>query len=112
MASNRNTYQQVHNVSIPRDNLTEIAKDDTLNKTDYRVFIMLLTELDGFSPPNNYRLDYKDPMNFKKIDKKRMADKLGISKDKLSKSIENLFNSGIIESGNTNSIKNGLRFTF
>ena len=111
MASNRNTYQQVHNVSVPRNNIVDMAISQTYSKTDYKVFLMLLTELDGFSPPTN-RIDYRDPLNYKKIDKKRIADRLGIKKDKVSNSIDNLRNYGIIEKGNTESIKNGYRFTF
>lgn len=111
MASNRNTYQQVHNVSIPREAIVEMAQDN-LSKTDYKVLLLLLTELNGYSPPKNYRIDTKDPENFSKIDKKRMAKKLGISKEKVEKSVNNLYNEGYIEKGNTNSIKNGYRFTF
>lgn len=111
MASNRNTYQQVHNISVPRINIVEMARDEIFSKTDYRVFLMLLTELDGFSPPRNFR-EYKDPMNFKKIDKKRIAEQLCISKEKVDKAIETLRNYGIIEKGNGDSIKNGYRFTF
>lgn len=111
MASNRNTYQQVHNISVPRNNIVDMAISQMYSKTDYKVFLMLLTELDGFSPPAN-KIDYRDPLNYKKIDKKRIAERLGIKKDKVNDSIDNLRNYGIIEKGNTESIKNGYRFTF
>ena len=46
MSSNRNTYQQVTNVSVNRDRLIEIAQDTEYTKKDFRVFFALLAQFD------------------------------------------------------------------
>lgn len=111
MANNRNTYQQVHNVSINREKLSEIAADDSLSKKDLRVLIALFTTLDGYSLPLNMDRQ-KDPLNFKKIDRKKIAKLLDLDKSDVDKSIDNLNINGYIEEGSNDTIKHGWRFTF
>ena len=112
MSSNRNTYQQVTNVSVNRDRLIEIAQDTEYTKKDFRVFLALLAQLDGYSIPKKFNSNHKDPMNFKKIDIDKMSELLCMSKKDVKKSIEHLYNDGYIEKGNNDIIKNGYRFTF
>jgi predicted transcriptional regulator len=57
-------------------------------------------------------VNHKDPMNFKKIDIDRMADLLNLSKKDIKKSIKKFDEDGLIEHGNTDTIKDGYRFTF
>lgn len=114
MANNKNTYQQKHTVSVPRKELREyVAYNPELNKKDYKVFLMLLTELDGYSNPKN-RITFEDPdpKNFKKIDSEQMAEQLKLDESDIKKSLKKLLNEGIIEKGNNVNIKNGYRFTF
>lgn len=112
MANNRNTYQQVQTVSVSRDKLIEIASDIDYNKKDLKVFLALLTQLDGYNIPSKCSKDHQDPMNFKKIDKESLADLLSLSKKEVSKSITKLYNDGYIEKGDNATIKGGYRFTF
>ena len=92
MANNRNTYQQIYNVSVPKAELLDfVVYNQELNKKDYKIFLMLLTELNGYSKSSNSK---EDPKNFTK------------------KSIKKLVREGIIEKGNTTNMKNGYRFTF
>ena len=111
MANNRNTYQQTYTVSVPKNELLEyVVYNPELKKMDYRVFLMLLTELEGYSP--RMRSNRPDPKNFTKIDTERIASKLGVYKEDVKTSIKKLINEGIIEKGNTTNMKNGYRFTF
>ena len=110
MANNRCTYQQMYNVSVPKENLLKIAKDEALNKKDYKVFICLLTELDGWKPSKDMKT--KDPLNFKKIDVSKIADELDMTKKEVKKSISNLMKYGIIEDGDTKTLECGYRFQF
>lgn len=113
MANNRNTYQQVNNVSVPKNELREyVAYNEELNKKDYKVFIMLLTELDGYSPPKNRSFNDSDPLNFTKVDSEQIAKRLNMDESDVKKSIKKLVKEGIIEKGNTHNMKNGYRFTF
>lgn len=110
MANNRCTYQQVTNVSINKDSLLNIASDDMLSKKDYKVLLCLFTELDGWAPSvTRYT---KDPLNFKKIDIKAISQVLGIDKKEIKKSIRTLIEARIIECGDSDTLKDGYRFTF
>ncbi len=111
MANIRYTYQQASTVSIPREELLEnVVYNDKLSKTDLRVCLFLLTELNGWSPPKTG--EYNDPNNFKKIDLKQIAEKLDISKKDVKKAIKNLNTMCIIEMGDSNSVRDGYRFMF
>lgn len=110
MANNRCTYQQVTNVSIPKNKLLEVAANPYFSKKDYRVLLCLFTELDGWAP--SPKRETKDPKNFKKIDIKSIASKLNISKKDVKKSLKNLMDSNIIEDGSSDTISNGYRFQF
>lgn len=110
MANNRNVYQQGHTVSIPRVNLLDVAGNDMLGKKDLRVLLVLFTQLDGWSAPKSGT--FKDPDNFKKIDVDAIADKLDMKKKEVKTCIKNLEDMFLIESGSSETITNGYRFTF
>ena len=114
MANNRNVYQQTYTVSVPKKDLLEfVVYNKELNKKDYKVFLMLLTELDGYTPPFRSRnFDDKDPENFTKVDSEQIAEQLDMDESDVKKSIKKLLNEGIIEKGNTKNMKNGYRFRF
>ena len=76
MANNRNTYQQIQTVSVSRERLLDMATNVDYNKKDFRVFLALLTQLDGYTIPKKLNKDHQDPLNFKKIDKEALADLL------------------------------------
>ena len=110
MANNRNTYQQTYNVSVPKTELLDfVVYNKELNKKDYKIFLMLLTELNGYSKSSNSK---EDPKNFTKIDTEQISTKLCIDESDVKKSIKKLVREGIIEKGNTTNMKNGYRFTF
>lgn len=111
MANVRNVYQQLTTVSVPKQELADwVASSENLSKDDLRVFIMLLTVLNGYSPPKNGV--QSDPNNYCKINEEQIAHELFITAKKVKKSIKRLIEEGIIEKGNSSSIKNGYRFTF
>ena len=109
MANQRNTYQQVKNVSINRERLIEIAALKCLSKNDLRVLLLLFSQLNGYSEPAT---NCKDPLNYKKIDKKAMSKVLDMSTKDIKKSIKNLEYEYLIEKGSSDTIRNGYRFTF
>lgn len=109
--SNRSfTYQQVETISVKRNKILEISTNPSFTKNDYKVFLLLLTQLEGYAIP--LKGNYTDPMNFKIIDIKTMSDTIGISKKKVKKSIDDLCFEGILEEGSNDTIKKGYRFTF
>ena len=112
MANQRNTYQQVNTISVPREKILEIASDIEFGKNDFRVFLILLTQLEGYSLPKNLRADHKDPMNFKMIDLGQISDTLNLSKKKVKKSINYLLDEGLLEEGYNETVSSGYRFTF
>lgn len=109
MANNRCTYQQVSNVSIPKVNLLEIARNEELSKKDFRVLLCLFTELDGWKPGV---YNTKDPQNYKKIDIKTIAYSLCMNKKDVRHAIEKLLDCDIIEEGYSDTVSNGYRFCF
>ena len=109
MANNKSVYQQINSVSVPKDALREIIiYNDDLSKKDLRVFLLLLTHLDGFNPNTKAQ----DPLNYKKINSSAIADELGFSKKEVIKALENLESYGIIESGSSSVVSFGWRFRF
>lgn len=111
MANVRNVYQQLTTVSIPKQELSDWASSmEDLSKDDLRVFMMLLTVLNGYSPPKTG--SSIDPNNYCKINEGQIATELYMSEKRVKKSIKRLLNEGIIEKGNSSSVKNGYRFTF
>ena len=111
MANNRNVYQQTYNVSVPKNELLDyVVYNQELDKKDYKIFLMLLTELNGYSKAVNSKNE--DPNNFIKIDTEQISLKLCIKEKDVKKSIKKLTKEGIIEKGNTTNMKNGYRFTF
>lgn len=113
MANNKNIYQQKQTISIPRKELLEyVVYNKELSKKDYKVFLMLLTKLDGYSSPKGKMFDDNDPKNFTKIDSEQIAEYLELDESDVKKSIKTLLNEGIIEKGDNTNVKNGYRFTF
>ena len=99
MANNKATYQQVHNVSINKDALAEIASNMDLSKKDLKVLLLLFTQLDGYKMPFNNERKTKDPMNFSIIDVDTIADALYMSKKSVRKCIDRIHDEGYIEKG-------------
>lgn len=125
MANNNAVYQQLHTVSIPRKGLMGLAKSDELDAIDYKIILMLFTQLDGYNSkmdnPSNKR--FNDPRNFKKIDIDQISDTLGIKKKEIKKRIKSLYDMKfdfdingerqyLLDKGSNESIKDGYRFTF
>lgn len=110
MANTNSTYQQQNTVSINRYKLIDIAEIHGLDEDDYRVLLILFTQLNGYRYNNNP--NSKDPRNFKKIDAEKIGDTLEISKKRVKKSIRLLYNLGLLDKGDNDSVKNGYRFTF
>lgn len=114
MANQGYVYQQSHTVSIPREGLIKVAKSSILNLDDYRVLIMLFTQLDGYyctyDSLNNNK--YHDPKNFKKIDVEQIAKTLDMKKKDVKKSIHRLYDLYLIDSGDSDTVSDGYRFTF
>ena len=111
MANVNATYQQVHTVSVKREKLIDIGTNLDLNKKDLRLFIILLTQLDGYTEPKR-QSDRPDPLNYKRIDIASLADVLSMSKKEVKKSLDKLMLEGYIEDGSNDTIKDGYRFTF
>ena len=115
MAQHNCTYQQQRTVSVNRNAIVDFAKLDHLDPDDYRVFLILLTQLDGFKipePGDRNFMNYKDPMNFKKIDVEQIAHTLDIKKKKVKGSISLLTSLNLLEIGDNDTVMNGYRFTF
>lgn len=111
MANNRCIYQQENNVSVPKNGLLEwVVYNEQLKKKDLRIFLFLLTVLDGWQIPKKGQ--YTDPRNFKIIEEDQIADVLDMKIKDVEKSIKTLLDYGIIEQGDSNSGTNGYRFTF
>ena len=76
MANSRNILQQINTVSVPKKELLDyVVFSHEFGKKDLRVFLLLLTELNGYSPSiqqqkkiDNEFEDDKDPLNYRKID--------------------------------------------
>lgn len=113
MSNHNSVYQQKRTVSVPKKELTEyVILNKELSKKDYKVFLMLLTELDGYSIPKVRRMDDQDPLNFTKVDAEQIAEELDMDESDVKKSIKKLLNEGILEKGDNKNMKNGYRFTF
>lgn len=108
MANNRCTYQQIENVSINKKSLADIAVFGSLSKSDYRVLLILFTELNGWKPSSRSA----DPLNFKKIDKESISITLGMTKKDVKKSIDRLIEQDLLEQGSSDTVEKGYRFTF
>ena len=53
-----------------------------------------------------------DPLNFKKIQYKRIAKTLNMEKRDVIDSVNNIWNEGYLEQGSNDTIEKGYRFTF
>lgn len=110
MANSRNVYQQKTTVSIPKQELLNIVVyNHNLNKKDLKIILLLLTEIDGWSEPENGKKE--DPMNFKHISCKKIAKTLQMDTKDVNKSLSKLIDENILEEGISRSAS-GVRFTF
>ena len=122
MSNHNSTYQQLKTISVNRKALTDhIVTCEELSKNDLRVYLALLTELEGYSSSLNDPLSYsnkknlskyQDPKNFKRIDTRGIAELLNIKRKKVEESIEVLLDLEILEMGDSDTIRRGYRFTF
>ena len=113
MANNKFVSQSVYNVSVNRDKLIEIACNEDMSKKEYKVFIMLLSQLTGYRPPEVDRSNSApDPLNFKRVDERQIADSLNLKKKDVSEAIDQLFDYGYLEEGSNDSVSDGWRFKF
>lgn len=113
MANNKFVHQSVYNVSVNRDKLVSIACNEDLNKKDYKVFLMLLSQLTGYKAPEIQRENSSpDPLNFKRVDVRQIADSLDLKRKEVDTSIDNLFDQGYLEEGSNDVVTDGWRFTF
>lgn len=109
MANNRYVYQQQNNVSINKTKLVDLATYDYMSKTDFRVCLVLFSELNGWDPSEKKS---KDPKNYKRIDVSSIASTLDLKKKKVEESIDRLVDFGILQKGSSDLIAKGYRFTF
>lgn len=106
MSNHNAVYQQQNTVSIPRKNLLKLATVFDLSKTDLKVLLVLMSELNGWNGKG------KDPKNFTKVSISSIAETLDIKRDKVEDSMEKLEENNIIERGKNDTVKKGYRFTF
>lgn len=116
MGHTRNISQSLYKVSIPKIEIMNkiiYAKDD-LKKKDLLLIFLLLTKLEGFTPPQHSDFgNYADPKNFQAIDVSWAADTLGLKPKDIKKSIDNLLILDILEKGDDDRIVgDGYRFRF
>lgn len=103
-------YQAKTTFSVPRDSFRElIVCNNALSKKDYRVCMLLLTHLSGFWR-NTGRTE--DPCNYKSVSFSQMAETLGYTKGEVKECMKHLLKMRIIEADDSNTVKNGYRFTF
>ena len=107
-ASNVTQYTQI--VSIPKSKLLDIGTNYALTETDLRVLFCLFSELNGWCAEDKPRTP--DPMNYRRIDKDKIADAIAMKKKDVKKSIEKLVEMDLLEPGSNDIVKNGYRFTF
>ena len=111
MADTISTNQMQTKVSVNKEKLLQIASMEDLSKTDYKVFLALLSQLSGFAARKTNGLT-KDPANFTNISIKAISSKINVKKTKVLDSVNKLEDLGIIEVGNGDTVRNGYRFTF
>ena len=105
------TKQLQETISIPRKAFTrKVIFNENLSKKDLRVFLTLLTLLNGIRE-EDVDTD-RDRENFSKVNKKRIADSLEYSEKDVEQCFDNLEEEGIIQRGSTIAIKRGYRFLF
>lgn len=110
MANATSVLQQTQTVSIPKAKLLDIGTNYALTETDLRVLFCLFSELNGWSESRNRRTP--DPLNYRRIDKDKIAEVLAVKKKEVKKSIEKLVDMDLLEPGSNDIVKNGYRFTF
>ena len=111
MADTISTNQMQTKVSVNKKKLLQIAYMEDLSKTDYKVFLALLSQLSGFSARKTNGLA-KDPANFTNISISAISSKIDVKKSKVLDSVNKLEDLGIIEVGNGDTVRDGYRFTF
>lgn len=93
------TFQYTDTISTNRkDLLNKVVRNSDLKKNDLRVFLHLFTHLDA--------------RTYREINKKNIAQDLGLNKSDVTEAIENLIDYDIIVEGSSQSVKDGYMFTF
>lgn len=113
--SNIDTKQYQETVHIPKYRMVEvILNSPDLSTHDLRLYIYLLSQLDGYNhrTRENSRTKQVDPRNFKRVDYDVVSDELLISKKKVKESMKRLEKLGVLERGDSMTCKKGWRFTF
>ena len=103
-------YQAKTTFSVPRDAFLEsIVCNKGFSKKDYRVCLLLLTHLSGYWSSTGRS---EDPCNYKSVSYSQMAETLGYTKSEVKECMKHLLRMHIIEADDSNTVKNGYRFTF
>ena len=113
--ANIDTKQYQETVHIPKYRMVEVIfNSPDLSVHDLRLYIYLLSQLDGYNhrARENSRSKQPDPRNFKQVDYGVVADELLISKKKVKESMKRLEKLGVLERGDSMTCKKGWRFTF
>ena len=88
----------VNKFSTDIDSFEEVAMNESLSKTDLRVFLFLCCRIGS--------------KHITKIDKDKIAESLGISKKKVNESIQNLITNCIITNDCDDHVKSGYRMSY
>lgn len=113
--ANIDTKQYQETVHIPKYRMIEVIQNTPdLSLAELRVFIYLLSQLDGYNHRvrDNSRTKQIDPRNFKKVHYEVVGDELLISKKKVKDAMKRLEKLGVLERGDSLTCKKGWRFTF
>lgn len=120
-------HQFIETISVPRDPLlTYVVSNRNLSKKDLRVFLLLLTKLNGVN--NKKAQDYETAVEYgddeegereaSKVDNwiplspKQIAEELHMDKTDVKESIDHLLMDGILQVGTSKTVKKGYRFCF
>ena len=119
-------HQYSNTITVPREALLEnVVYNRDLSKKDLRVFLLLLTKLNGVSEEKarEYAIaieigdDYDESEASKHdvwipLSAKQIAKDLHMDKEDVKESIERLVDENILQVGTSKTVKNGYRFSF
>jgi predicted transcriptional regulator len=110
------TYKNVHkwneSTTVPHQLLKVMAFDWELKELDFRVCLLLLTQLSGYTPKRGKSDEENSTMNFASIDCAQIAETLDVEEKKVSKSIKRLVKHGYLEKGSNDTCKVAYRFRY
>lgn len=105
----------VYKTHINENFTTRLLMNDNLSKKDLRVCLFLFTKISGYMVKDDVSIvdkRLKDFKNFQYIDVEAIADTLDMKKKEVRKAIEHLNEEGVLESGTSETVRKGYRFTF